>query len=85
MAVIMVTLRTFFTCDEAQIMPSTIVTIDSEEISKVPWPETIQKLFAQMCGQLDGGPFTNLREMDPKEVEEQIVLEKEQEEAASVG
>ena len=85
MATIEIRLRTFFTCDEGQITPSTTVTIDSGEIGNVPWSATVEKLFKQMCGEMDGGPFTNLREMNATEVEDYLAFEKSEERLCDAG
>ena len=81
MTTIEIRLRTFFTSDEFQITPSTTVTIDSAEIGKVPWSETVEKLFKQTCAQMEGAPFTKLREMDAAEVEEHLAFEESKEQA----
>lgn len=75
MAMIEVRLRTFYACDEGNIEPSTTVTIDSDEIAKVPWAATVQKLFDNMCSQMNGGPFMNLRPMTSEEAETARVVE----------
>lgn len=69
MAIIEIRLRTFFTADECSAVPGTTVTIDSNEINEVPWVQVVEKLYAQLCGQLKDAPFTNLREMTGDEYE----------------
>lgn len=76
MATIEVRLRTFFKSDEADVCPSTTVTIDSADIEVVPWTATVSKLVDQMNRQLEGAPLTNVRDMTPEEVEAYLVEER---------
>ena len=69
MPLIEIRVRTFYSGDEADAVPSTTVTIERDEIDKVPWPQTVRALVKQIDSQLDGAPITNLHEMSSSQAE----------------
>jgi hypothetical protein len=69
MAVIQIAVRTFYTCDEARIIPTTVMTIDSAELAKVPWAEALAQILEGLRKSVEGSPLTDLREMTAAEVE----------------
>lgn len=68
MTQIEIKIRSFFRCDEANIVPVSTFLFDLGKLDKIDFPSIIRKIHEQYRVELDGAPFTNIREMETDEV-----------------
>lgn len=68
MSQIELSVRTFFTCDEADIAPRVALVVDHSKLGETDWPKVVEGLRTLAMGQIEGGPFTNVREMTKDEI-----------------
>lgn len=68
MAQVEMKIGSFFVCDEANIAPSSTFMFDPDKLDEINFAAIIRKVREKQRGDLDGGPFTNLREMENDEV-----------------
>jgi hypothetical protein len=68
MSYIEITVRTFFTSDEADITPRVAVLVEQDKIGLTDWKDVVVSLRKLTMDNLEGATVTNVREMTLEEI-----------------